>query len=202
MPASKKDINKKIKREKLKITYKGVFDLKKLYEFLHSWLVEEGFKADDLPCGGDMYETYYWERRSAQGFNDYIIWWRAKKKPDNYSTDWVEYKLSLDFLGIAIAKTDIMHEGKKIGAHKGEINIEIKPTVILDPKKMWNTDSFLAKFAKTFAERTYKKEIKYHKDELDDLAFRLQEAIKDFFGLSTFGDYGERFHPQKGFGWA
>ncbi len=202
MAAPKKGIHQSIKREKLKVTYKGAFDLKKLYTFLHDWLGDEGFVADGLASGGDMYETYYWERRSAQGFNDYIMWWRMKKKPDNYSTDWVEYKLSLDFLGIAIAKADIMHQGKKIGANKGEINIEIKPTVVIDPNKLWNSDSIFEKFAKTFATRTYRKEIKYHKDQLDDLAYNLQEAIKDFFGLSTFGDYGEKFHPEKGFGWA
>ena len=198
--------NGPIKRKTLKVTYKGAFDLKKLYQFLQEWLLDEGFSADQskyyAPASGKMWETFYWERRSAQGFNDYIIQWRLKKKPDEQSSSWFEYKLALDFLGLAIAKKDIMHEGKKLGAYNGELNIDISSSIILDPNNLWDRESFLGKFTSVFASRTIRKEIKYHKDIVDDIAFRLQEAIKNFIGLNTFGDYGEPFHPEKGFGWA
>lgn len=196
------EINKPIKLEKLKVTYKGVFNMKNLYKFLHDWLEEEGFKADGAPSGGDMWESFYWERRTAQGFTDYNIWWRMKKSPDYQSSAWIDYKLNLDFLGIAIGKTDVMHEGKKISAYNGELNMSIIPKVVVDENKLWNKDSLVGKFSKVFLNRTYKKEIKFHKDYMNDVAFRLQEAIKNFLGLSTFGDYGESFHPEKGFGWA
>ena len=205
MAIPRSDLYKEIPRKALKVTYKGGFDFKKLYQFLHDWFVDEGFEADDSlyePSGGDMWETFYWERRSLQGVTDYIIWWRLKKSPDEQSSKWVEYRFSIDFLGLALAKTDVMHEGKKIGANKGEMNIDIKPKIIVDPNKLWKKDSFVGKFSSMFLKRTYRKELKYHKDVVDDIAFRLQEAIKNFLGLNTFGDYGEPFHPEKGYGWA
>ena len=198
---------KEISRPGCRITYKAVFDFKKLYEFLHDWLLEEGYVVDGPPYYApsntkDMFETYYWERRTAQGFTDYIIQWRLRKNPDDQSSKWVDYKLAIDFLGLGITKTDVMHEGKKIGAYKGEINIELTPKIILDPSTIWKKDTFLGKFASVFVGRTYKKEIKYHKEIVDEMMFRFEEAIKNFFGLSTFGEHGEPFHPEKGLGWA
>ena len=201
--AQQKTINKhiKLKNSKSAITYKGVFDLKKLYEFLHDWLFDEGFVAAEKHVSSDDFESFYWQRSSPQGMVDYNIWWRMKKSPDEYNTKWFEYRLNIDFLGLAIAKTDVMHNGKKIGAHKGEINIFIEPSIVVDPQKIWAEDSFSAKFARTFSKRTFKKEIKYHKDAMEETVFNFQEAIKDFLGLVTLKDSGEPFHPEKGLGW-
>lgn len=193
-----KGITKTIKREKLAVTYKGVFDLKNFYEFLHDWVEANGFGS---ASGGGTWESFYWERRSTAGMTDYNIWWRLKKNPDEQNSSWVEYKLNIDFLGLAIAKTDTMHNGKKVGAYKGEWNVFITPWIEIDQKKLWNSNSILGKFSEVFMKRTFKKDLKYHKDQLDDVAFRLEEAVKDFFGLSTFGEYGETFHPRKGLGW-
>jgi hypothetical protein len=187
------------KRKKVTITYKGVFHFKNLYKFLKEWLDAYNFKSDS---GGATWEAFYWERRSATGHTDYNIWWRLKKHPDEQPSSWIEYKLNIDFIGIAIEKTDTMLNGKKTGAYKGELNINITPVILIDKQKLWDDSTILGKFTKSFLKRTYKKEIKYHKDQLDDVIFQLQEAVKHFLGLSTFGNYGEGFHPTKGLGWA
>ena len=190
-----------IKLQKLKITYKGAFNFKNLYKYMHNWLVDEGF-VDDNNFGEDMWETFYWERRSASGMTDYNIWWRTKGWPDDIGPNpWILYKLNIDFLGIAIGKTDIMHEGKKISAHNGELNIDIIPSIEFDYSKKWSGDLFISRWLDTFSRRTMRPIVKQHKDYVEDSAFRLQESIKDFLGLTTFGEYGEPFHPQKGYGW-
>ncbi len=196
------EIHDKIKLEGSTITYKGVFDMKKLYEFLHDWLLDNGFEAPDGHVSSDDFERFYWQRTNPQGMVDYSIWWRMKKKPDEYSTSWFEYYLNIDFLGLAIAKTDVMHEGKKLGANKGEINLFISAFIMLDPNKQWKDDTFASSFARTFSKRTYKKEIKFHKDIMEDTLFELQESIKGFLGLVTLKDLGEPFHPEKGLGWS
>ncbi len=196
------EIHKVIKRERVEVIYKGVFELKKYYQFLHDWLLEEGFEAADHPSAADQFESFYWERKQASGLVDYNIWWRIKKTPDEQPTNWFVYYMNIDFLGLAIGKAEVMYEGKKVGAYKGELTTAMEPRIVLDPDHLWKDDArFLNKLAKTFQSRTYRKEIKYHKDQLDDLTFRLQEAIKDFLGLNTFGDYGDSFHPERGLGW-
>ena len=95
-----------------------------------------------------------------------------------------------------------MHEGKKLGANKGEINLFISAFIMLDPNKQWKDDTFASSFARTFSKRTYKKEIKFHKDIMEDTLFELQESIKGFLGLVTLKDLGEPFHPEKGLGWS
>ena len=197
----KTTVRKELGLNSLAVTYKGVFHLKNMYEFLHNWIQDEGFEADETTCGKDNFETFYWQRTSSQGVTDYNIWWRMKKSPDNYNTSWFEYRLNLDFLGIAIMKTDVMHEGKKVGAQKGEMTFTITPNVIFDPGTKWNSDAAVSKFSEAFVRRTYKKEIKMHKDIMEDTAFKLQEEIKQFLGLATLIDLGEPYHPEKGLGW-
>ncbi len=184
---------------KLSVIYKGVFDFKSMYKFLYEWLSEEGFVADGPASGDDMFESFYWQRKNAQGITDYNMWWRMKKTPEEQSSTWILYKMSLDFLGIAMSQTEIMHEGKKIKAYKGEMNFFITPTLIIDPDNKWDKSSFASKFSSVFKNRTYRKEIKFHKDTLEDIAFRLQEDIKAFLGLVTMKDHGEPFHPEKGY---
>ncbi len=200
--ASGRTISKEIPITGGAITYKGVFDMKKLYEFLHDWLYDEGFRSQDGHCSPNDFERFFWQRTNAQGMTDYSIWWRMKKSPDDYETSWFEYRLNLDFLGIAISKADVMHEGKKLGAYKGEINLFISPKLILDPKGQWMEDSLASRFGGMFRARTYKKEIKFHKDILEELSFKFQESVKAFFGLTTLTDPGEPFHPERGLGWS
>ncbi|MFP4656519.1 MAG: hypothetical protein ACLFNK_02980, partial [Candidatus Woesearchaeota archaeon] len=86
--------------------------------------------------------------------------------------------------------------------NKGELNIFIKPVLCIDPKQLWAEDSLASRFARTFTKRSYKKEIKFHKDKMEELTFDFQEDIKKFLGLSTIKDFGEPFHPEKGLGWS
>lgn len=178
------------------VIYKGAFHFKNFYQFLHDWIAEEGY-VDTCGAGKDLWEAFYWERRTAAGFTDYNIWWRMKKEIN----PWFRYILNIDFIGLAVAKTDVMHNGKKISAWKGEIDVIVKRHIEFNYNGTWTEDNKFAKFSKEFKKRIYVKEIKYHKLQFQDLSDRLQEAIKEFFGLTTFTKKGEPFHPKKGLGW-
>ena len=56
--AAKSFIGKNIPREDRKITFKGTFHMKNFYQWLHDWILEEGFVADN-GAGGEQWETFY-----------------------------------------------------------------------------------------------------------------------------------------------
>ncbi len=188
---------KTIKREKLSVVYKGIFEFKNLYAFMYEWLRDEGFRDYD---GGEMWETFYWERRTPSGHTDYNIWWRLQMQPPGQSSAWFLYRLNVDFTGLGIQKTEVMHNGKKVGAYNGEIGVNISPVVLVDYNSFSKKGSVLGSFinSKMFLNRIMKKDLKYHKDTMDDIAYRFQEALKDFFGLTTFEDKGIPFHSKVG----
>lgn len=193
-------LKKTIPRDKgLNVIYKGIFEFKNLYAFMYEWLRDEGF-VDDNGMNGEMWETFYWERRSPQGFTDYNIWWRLKMNPLGQASAWYQYKFGVNFIGLGIQKTEVMHNGKKVGAYNGEIGVTIVPKIEVDYQNFSASGSFLGRLinADMFKNRILKKDFKYHKDQIDDIAFRFQEAIKDFFGLTTFTDKGIPFHSNKG----
>lgn len=192
-------LEKKIKRPDLSVVYKGIFEFKNLYAFMYEWLRDEGF-TDDNGIGKEMWETFYWERRTPSGHTDYNIWWRLKMQPPGQSSSWFLYKLNVDFTGLGVQKTEVMHNGKKVGAYNGEMGVGIKPVLVIDYAALSKKGSILGSFINPdmFLNRIMKKDLKYHKDTLDNIAFRFQEALKDFFGLTTFSDKGIPFHSNIG----
>ena len=181
----------------LTIIYRDVFHMKGLYEMMHDWLVEYGYK-DNNGDDGDAFEAFYWERRkpgtSAKDFN---IWWRLKKE----ISPWWTYFLNVDFVGIHIGNTEVMHEGKKVKLNDGELDLFITPYYVLDYNKMWKGGTIFDPFLRPLRLRMIKKDFSWHKKEMEEDARKLQMLVKDYFDLKQFMHRGENFHPKKGLGW-
>ncbi|MFP4111375.1 MAG: hypothetical protein ACLFPQ_02700 [Candidatus Woesearchaeota archaeon] len=185
------------KLDQLVVIYKDIFNFKNLYEMMHDWLLEFGFK-DYNGDKKDSFETFYWERRKpGTQAKDFNIWWRVAKPV----SAWWQYKLNIDFIGLHIDNTEIMYEGRKVKLQNGEINVFITPYIVLDPDKKWSGGTILDSFTKSFRLRTIKKEFSWHKQQTEILAARFQAVIKDFFDLRQFEKRGEPFHGKKGLDW-
>lgn len=193
----KKELHQTKKLDTLTIIYKDIFNFKNLYEMMHEYLTEEGF-VDDNGDGKDSFEVFYWERRKpGTGAKDYNIWWRLKKDV----SAWWQYRVNVDFLGLHIDNTEVMHEGKKVKLQNGELDLFITPFIVLDPKKRWQKGTMFDSFIRPFRLRAIKKEFSWHKQQMEGFGAEFQAKVKDFFDLKQFEDMGEPLHGRKGLDW-
>lgn len=174
------------------LNYKGEFTLELLYKLIREWVLENGYGPDK------WMETLYLQRDSAAG-SEHWIWWRTTKKSGKYFL----YKFNIDFHTLGMNKVEIVHEGKKIKANKGEIEIFFDMRLITDPEDLWDK-SWLMKqkwIRKIWLDKVYKKDIDEQEVIAIEDAYRLQGILKQYLDLKGFlSEYaGELFHPVKGF---
>jgi hypothetical protein len=193
----KGEISEMKKCNQLIVIYKDIFDMKAMYELMHEWLLEEGF-TDYNGAGKDAFETFYWERRKPGTIaKDFNIWWRVKKQVNA----WWSYYLNIEFVGIHVDKKEIMYEGKKLNMDNGEIDVFITPIYFLDESKLWSGGTIFDPFLRPFRLNNLKKDWSWHKKQIENVAERLQMAIKDFLDLRQFVKRGQPLHGKKGLDW-
>ncbi len=192
------------KTKDLTITYSDLFDFKALYEMMHNILVDDlGYEATNTD-GSDAFEYYYWEKRKAgTAAKDYSIWWRLVKKIGSANGGNWRYILNVDFLGLHVDNTEIMHEGKKVKLQKGEINIFINGYAEMDFDDSWNKGSnlfFYRSLLKNYKSRTMTKDVSYHKKQFEGDVKKFYGSIKTFLDLKpASGQYP--FHGKQGRDW-
>lgn len=165
----------------LKITFAGLFDMKELYKLIHEWLKDGEWR--DSEGSDDLYhEILYHERISISGSKDFWIWWRMKKPS---GSNYYYYTLDINFLILGMTTSEVIHNGQKVKAHNGEVNIDITAKMNLD-QEFFDKSIFLRPFKYWFPERIFKKDIESHYDELYREAYNLQGTIKKFLQLKGF----------------
>jgi len=98
---------------KSKVKFKGKFDLKKLYEFLHDLLKNNDWEG--IP-GEDYYEVYYYHRIAADGSYFIEIQWKATQNFYDEDTLKINWFLTLT----------IRVDGWNPQTQQGSLEIEIK----------------------------------------------------------------------------
>ncbi|MBI4738309.1 hypothetical protein HY772_01890 [Candidatus Woesearchaeota archaeon] len=181
------------------VLYRETFSLEFLYKSIRDWLINEGYVTDGGGSNGDRWmESLMVERTSGSGAKDYWIWWRTGKQVNPY----FKWLLNIDYHTLGLLTTEMMHEGTKIKVNKGEVEVFIKATLIVDPDELWDKHFLLKnkQFQKMYKTRFYKREIEEQETLLYKDAYRLQGAIKQFLELKGWlHEYsGEAFHPMKG----
>jgi len=184
-----------------KIKNKDVYDFDMLYEVLHDWMVEHDFATRVDP---EFNETLYLERVDAAGAKEHWIWWRQEKPS---ATSSIIYTLYVTYHAVRMEKTEIVKDGKKFKANKGECEIDVKANVVFDPEdrgpepgeKAWKKGKILKLFFSWFWKRKMKSQLEWHKIELYREAYELSAAIKEYFKLNSFQPHKEHaFWPEEG----
>ena len=178
----------RITAAKFRVKYKDVFDMAQFYKDLHDWLDEYGWK--DYENKKDYYENFYLEKVDMGGLKEILIKWRPLKIPDgsNYYCYWLDF----DFHCIALKATEIVKEGVKLKAHKGEVELTVTATLEIDYRGDFKSHPILKLFRKLFQERIMRKDIyDERKRELYREAYELQNFIKSWFKLKTHLPYEE-----------
>ncbi len=176
-----------------RIKFKDIFNLKGLYIAMHEWLSEYdwssvGFDSKgkvEIEDGKDQYETLYLERVSPNGAKEMYWFWRLQKIPT--SNSYYKYHLDIDYHPLYIFPTEVVRDGKKLKAHKGEVEAKIWAYIEFDYKGEWSKHPILKYFNKMFPKRIFKKDLyTFHKKELYREAYILQAFMKKWFKLKSF----------------
>ncbi|MBU0470791.1 MAG: hypothetical protein KKA62_04240 [Nanoarchaeota archaeon] len=185
MPAVYIPKEMKIELPQLRVKYKDIFDMKTFYKTLQEWVLEYGWKAYD---GSAHFETFYGERVGKGDVKEIWIRWRMKKKAVDAP---FTYFLDFDYHCIALISTEVIIDGKKIKANKGEIDFNFQATIKEDYKEKMVKHSLLKYFLDLFSKRVYRPNVEQRKKELYQEMYILQNFIKQWFKLKRYLPYEE-----------
>ena len=114
---------------KLKLKWKGVYDLKALYSNLKEWLEVEDFKWS---------EKNYVEKIKPKGKQVEINWEGVRAKDDYYT-----HIIKLTFFGISVEPHEMEKDGKMVKVNKGELELHFEAYIIRNPKDKWREGSLI-----------------------------------------------------------
>jgi len=193
-----------------KVKYSDVYNLKNLYQMMHEYLVENGWRGKERVFKGDtstehadiekMYLEKHCQKGMHKGGKEMWVWWRLVKfpggKPAGYS-EYFDFQLDIDFHMVYTKDIDVMHQGKKITVQKGEIEMFFRPKLVGDIKEHWKKHPILKHFHQVYWERVMSQQVEKKEKELWREAYRLQSTVKQFLNLRTFIPIPESFHHPK-----
>jgi len=181
----------------IRVKYKDIFDLKAFYSSLREWLSEHDWVDEE--DGKDHWESYYGERIDASGGREIWINWRCVKKPEN--APFLKYYFDFTWHCIGIKKTEIVKNGKKYSANKGDVELKIWAFIEKKYEKEFDGHGFLKHFRKIFSQRIYRRTLELKKKELYQEAYALQNFVKQWFKLKRYLPYEEAENFFSSYAW-
>lgn len=152
------------------LTYKGIFDLNKLYNMMVKWFKERNYK---------FYETLYKDKPSRRE-----IEWAAEKKIDAN----IMYKINIAFLLWDVENVDVIKDGEKKNMSRARMTITLNASVITDYSKKWESSAFLKFWEKIYIYHIIRKDIEFkHIDKLYYILYSLHELIKQTLEMEASG---------------
>ncbi len=171
-----------------------IHDISKLYEHFRYFFSQEGYaptKDDDFP------EIYYWEARTQRRGKEFFILWRGEKNASK--TNFVVRYMELDFHGVGIKPVEIMHNGKKVKAMSGKMEVLLRAKLKIDPSGQWQKSKLWSSLFPLVYKKLNKKLIQVEKKGVTSDMYRMSDFAKNFFKLHTLSTKLDTFMPRKGF---
>lgn len=190
------------------VKYVDVFSLQNLYVTMHELLQEEGWlgfeeEKEGMGAHTDI-ETLYSENVSQKGIHkggkEYWIWWRLKKTYEGRTNKYFLNVLDLDWHCVRTEEREIVHQGKKMKTHWGELEMFFNARIMSDIGNKWGKDNFLKHFKKIYEDRIMHDQIEKMEKTLWRDVYRLQSKVKAYLNLRTWMPTPELFHPKQ-YGW-
>ena len=105
----------------------------------------------------------------------------------------------MDIRGRFLKDIELMVDGQKTKAQKGEFELTIRGDLLLDPYDFWKNHWFLKHFFEFFYKRIWKKQREAKKNAVTGDVYQLSNYLKDVFGVMHSKEQrGEIFYPKKG----
>ncbi len=178
------------KEHKWSLTYKDVFSYERLIAMILDWLQTEGYVQDDK-----YMESYYMEKRTASG-REILFWWNGKKEGTN---KYFERVIKLDFKTSGLNKVELIKEGQKIKAEKGELTISMNGLLLYGEDTeafKTNEKSLMKQLTKIFESKIYADKIGEENKKFAEDLETLRLAIKQYLDTKGFIQDFKSFHPQ------
>ena len=122
------------------------------------------------------------------------------KFPEGKFSGYLINKLDIDAHVVYLQNVEVVHQGKKMNAQKGEIEMFFRARIESDYKGEWEKHKFLKHIKPIYEKRILHAEMEKREKELWRDAYRIQAKIKQFLQLRTFIPVPEPFFP-KTYGW-
>ena len=184
-----------------RIKYSDVFSLRNLYIMLHEMLLEEGWKGVDGNSDHEDIETFYSENVYQKGIHrggkELWFWWRAYKNLEGKYSGYLRNRLDIDAHVVYLQNVEVVHQGKKVTAQKGEIEMFFRARIESDyQEEKWENHWFLKHMKPIYEKKIIHAEIEKREKELWRDAYKIQSKIKQFLQLRTFMAVPEPFFPR------
>lgn len=184
-----------------RVKYRDVFSLRNLYLMLHEMLLEEGWRGKEGEPGHEDIETLYSENVYQKGIHrggkELWFWWRAEKFMEGKYSTYLINKLDIDAHVVYLQNVEVVHQGKKMTAQNGEIEMFFRPRIESDYKSEWEKHWFLKHMKPIYEKRIIHAEIEKREKELWRDAYRIHAKIKQFLQLRTFVPVPEPFFARQ-----
>ncbi len=164
---------------------------KPIYEALHDFLYELGFKHPHSK--DDKFEDLYWERWVPSGAKEQHIWWRMRRDINPY----IRYFIELNYQTLNVTKNEVAYKNKKVNLEKNDLILRLRAFVQWDVEDRFETLG--GKIKKVFFHRVYMDELEQHKVELQRTVQRIQGLIKGFAEQSHDLPVEPNFQPAMGY---
>ena len=102
------------------IKYEDVFNMKELYKAIRDWLITNNYVSAK---SSEKMEHFYLEKVNPSGAKEMWVWWRTERSP--HDSKYFKYHMNVDFHILGMKDVEIMHQGQKLKANKGEVEIMI-----------------------------------------------------------------------------
>ncbi|MBR9677470.1 hypothetical protein GOV04_04980 [Candidatus Woesearchaeota archaeon] len=161
------------------VMFNEVFNLKDVYNVLYEWLEEKNYR--DSKGDEKKVERLYLDRYKEDGNRELRILWKTYKQPDNKN---FMYNINVFMRGLAIKDVELVKNGKKLVAQKGEITMIFQGNMFFgdelpgDEGEAFKKSKLFGQFKDALTKRTYKKTIEMHEDEVEADIHALIEEVK------------------------
>src|SRR3989338_11357544 len=153
-----------------KVKYSDVFSLRNLYIMLHELLLEEGWRGPDSDPDHADIETLYsenvYQRGIHRGGKELWFWWRAFKYPEDKYSGYLRNLLDIDAHVVYLQNVEVVHQGKKMTAQKGEIEMFFRARIESDYQNMWQNHKLLKHFKPMYEKKFLHAEIEKREKDL------------------------------------
>lgn len=176
---------------KVQFKYKAVFNLSRLYEVMVEWMNDNGYYG---PFGGTNYIEKKFIQEVSGGMKNLFFTLEGEQPAKN---DLLVRVLNLDAICIALADTELVQQGHKFKAVKGEITLTINGTLKYDPDGLWKkAPKFLQSFYGVIRKRWLKSLLEQEILNFSKEIYELNDTLKKFVELMS-SDSFPAFHPSK-----
>lgn len=152
--------------------FKGTFSLSSYYNLKYDILRRLGYI---------VVETKY-RVKNIPGSSELEFAWDAYKNADSYT----RYRIRAKTLIVGLEKKEIMLEGVPVAMEKGDVELELKCSLITDYDNRWQTNPILKMFKPFYDRYIYRPVFKEHENAVANHMYTVENAMKEFFKMETF----------------